>query len=256
MNIKGVGKELFLSALVYFPAGAVIVRQWDSITADRKFKSIEANIERLFKLIEDNPRCPLQDAILEAVELVDRNGLIEEKTFVKFKECMAIMQKLNFESKQGYANDPLLDIYQCSDVLRKVSDSTDLMEELRLVTYELEKEELIYRHVSANSPIGFHQISPRDYFFCKTDKLFQAWNPMQDADDIIQHIVSKKEDAVGLQELDQIFKWGPRRINPAVAYLYLTDMIDDSHELGGAIVTGYVLSWIRLTEEAYLRKST
>lgn len=256
MNIKWVGKEVFLSTLASFPVGASIARQWDSITTNQKFKSIEANIEKLFKLIEDNPKRPFQDAILEVVALAGRNGLIEERTFVKFKECMVIMQKLNFESKLGCANDPLLDIYQCIDTLKEVSDSADIMEELRLVTYELEKQELIYRHVSASSPIGFHQISPRPYFFCKTDRLFQAWNPEQDADEIIQHIIGKKEEVVSLQELGQIFKWEPRRMNPAVAYLYLTDMIDDSHELVDAIVTGYVLSWIRLTEEAYLRKST
>ncbi len=149
---------------------------------------------------------------------------------------------------EGQENDPIIEFDDCLKVM-EAGGSKDAITDLKLVSYELEKELLVYRHPDASSPLGFHAVAPRDYFFCKTDRLFQKWDPETDAKKIIKKLILENEEAEQLSKIDEMFGWGPRRLNSAIAYMHYNGLIHNEHELGGI---RYVLPDIRLSEEAFL----
>ena len=92
---------------------------------------------------------------------------------------------------------------------------------MRLVVHELEKEDLIYKHADLRSPSGYSSIGPKRYFFCRTDAIFQSWNPADDAREVVKFLLNVGQEAVSIAKLDAELVWGPRRLNPALAFLYL-----------------------------------
>ena len=80
------------------------------------------------------------------------------------------------------------------------------------------------------------------------DSIFHLWDPWCDAKEFIKYLHYNTQESVLVEELDKYLQWGPRRMNSAIALLYLHELICDNYELGGI---DYVLRWITLTEEAY-----
>lgn len=253
MNYKYVGKELLLDFLSGVPIFSVLARQIDSIASEKRFREIGEEIHHLENLIKMAHGVPNEGIISEALTLIEKVGSVKDFNFRKMKGCLAVMREINIRSKMGYANDPLIEYEECLKILKGQGNSKDLNKEFELVAYELEKEDLIYKHPSVSSPIGFHAISPQDYFFCRTDNIFQKWHPSEDADVVIDHMIKTKEENISLLELDKLLGWGPRRLNSAIAWLDYNGLIKKDYDFGSGISTGYVLWWIRLSEEAYLR---
>lgn len=190
----------------------------------------------------------VEGSVRELMRLIESSELVPHSHFRKVESCMVFLKEINTRSELGQANDPLIEYDECIGMAKNSTHTEDPEEELELVVFELENEDLIYKLVSASSPLGFHAIGPKEYFFCKTDSVFQKWDPRRDAEEIVKLLVSDDEDSVSTEELDAQLEWGPRRLNSATASLDLADMIHHDHDLGGP---RYVLPWIRLTEEAY-----
>ena len=164
------------------------------------------------------------------------------------------MRELNLKSQYGQDHDPIIECEQCLSLLRDpFPDSYE--KEFKLAAYELEEENLIHKLADANSSMGFHAISPNDFFFCRTDVLFQKWNPKIDAYAIIKHMLSEESEQLSLAEIDKVFQRGPRRMNSAVAFLYTLELIEDDHDLMIDMSTNFILPWIRLSGRAMVEFS-
>ena len=183
------------------------------------------------------------------LRIVEHNGMVPAVQFRKAESCMLLLKQLSQNSELGQANDPLIKYDDCLQLIREKIDGENGKKELGLAIYELEKSGLIYKHVSVNSPFGWHTIGPREYFFCMTDHIFQNWNPKTDGKSVIRLLLGRNDIAANLEELDKGLGWGPRRLNSALAFLYMNNLIHHNYELGGI---KYVLPWARLTEEAHL----
>ncbi len=168
--------------------------------------------------------------------------------FQKSESCMIFLKEINTRSKLGQANDPFIKYDECIKIVKDNINTDDPEKELELIVYELVKEGLIYKRIDTSSRLGFAGIGPTEYFFCKTDSIFQKWDPKSDAKEIVKLFIKNNQDSATTEELDRKLKWGPRRLNSAIVFLYSNKSIQTKRELGG---TKYVLQWIRLTEEAY-----
>ena len=116
--------------------------------------------------------------------------------------------------------------------------------------HELESDDLIKRHKGARGPKGIKAISPNDHFFCRTDFLFQNWNPSNDAETIVKFMIKEKKKIMPAKEIDNSLNFGFRRLNSAIAFLDYNDyIIDRNWSLGG---TNYFFPRLILKEEAYL----
>ena len=248
MNLMHIGKEIFLTALASLPPCGGIARQWDSIETKQRFKKIEGEIRQIWKSIQRNPASPLEGPIRKFTRLIEDNNLMPDFNFRKAESCMILLREISNNSKFGQSNDPLIKYDRCIRIVKNNINTVDLEKELKLVVYELEREDLIFKHASMNSPLGFHAISPKEYFFCRTDSIFQEWSPKHDAKEIVKLLIDGKHDSIAVEKLDVQLKWGPRRLNSAIAFLHLNKLIHKDHDLGGI---EYILQWIRLEEETY-----
>lgn len=243
-----IGKEIFLTALASLPYLGGIARQWDSIETDQRFKKIEEKLRQIWELIQHNPASPLEVPIRKFTRLIEDNNLMPDFNFRKAKSCMIFLREISNNSKLGQSNDPLIEYDRCIRIVKNNINTEDPEKELKLVVYELERENLIFKHASINHPLGFHAIGPKEYFFCRTDDIFQEWSPKHDAKKIVNLLVDGKHDSIAVEELDAQLKWGARRLNSAIAFLHLRELIHRNYGLGGI---KYVLHYIRLAEEAY-----
>lgn len=252
MSLTNIGKRIVLDALSALPYTGAIAREWDSIENDERFKKIEQKIAEIWDVISKDPQLPLEGSIFKLMGLIENNELVPHFNFRKTESCMVFLKEINTRSELGQANDPTIEYDECIRIVKNNINTEGPEKELKLVVYELEKEDLIYKHADLNSPLGFHAISPKEYFFCKTDSVFQKWDPRCDAKEIVKLLINDDQDSVSIEKLDVRLEWGPRRLNSAIAFLYLNALIHHDFDLGeimGRI--DYVLLWIRLTEEAY-----
>ncbi len=246
MDTKYIGKQIILNILTEIPFAGWIARQWDSIETDRRFKKIEQEITQIWEIVGNNPEASIEPVLYRFMDLIESNELVPSLDFRKTKSCMIFLREISNRSELGQPNDPVIEYDECINIVKDNIDDKDSERELKLVVYELEKKDLIYKHASGNSPLGFSSIGPKEYFFCKTDSIFQNWHPRYDAKEICNLGVNK--DQLSVQEIDGQLKWGPRRLNSAIAFLHLEGLIHHDSDLGGI---KYVLPWIRFTEEAY-----
>lgn len=250
-QVLSIGKNIFLDGMAMWSWTAGIVRQWDAIETNAKFKQIKTQIDGLADKVAIIQDSYFEASIAPLLNILEQSGVAEGFNFRKANLCFRMIEKINNDSVEGQENDPIMEFDDCVKVM-ETGGSKDAITDLKLVSYELEKELLVYRHPDANSPLGFHAVAPRDCFFCKTDKLFQKWDPENDAKKIIKKLILENEETEHLSKIDEIFGWGPRRLNSAIAYMYYNGLIYNEHELGGI---RYVLPYIRLSEEAFLIKT-
>ncbi len=251
MDFTKFGKRALLDALSTLPYTGAFAREWDSIETDRRFKAIEQEISQLWEAVGRDSKLPVEESVLKTFHLIETSGLAPNFQFRRAESCMALMGKLSRQSKLGQEADPALGYDECLSIVRSLSGAESATKELEVVVYELQKADLIHRLPSGNAPKGWHAISPKDFFFCRTDRLFQPWDPSLDAMELIVVLISKTDESANLAELDSHFGWGPRRLNSAVAFLHQNDLIHHNYHLGGI---EYVLQWVRLTPKALLVK--
>ena len=248
MESKEIIKRLVLDFLSSFSFTAFIAREWDSYESDNRFKKIEKEISKICEKIAMNPQLPLENSIIKLLSLMRSNELVPDLNFRKVESCMGLLKEINIRSELGQIHDPIISYDECIKIFKNKIKTDNPEKELKLVTYELEKEDLIHKIRSASSPLGFYAISPKEYFFCKTDSLFQKWYPQNDAKEIVKLIINEDQEIISVEKLNAQLKWKPRRLNSAIAFLDLHFLIHHGRDLGGI---KYIHPYLRLIEEAY-----
>lgn len=252
MNYKYLGKELFLTILSGLPVTSALARQLDSIDNDVRFKKIESQIENIWIEIGKENHIGLAKNFTDGMRLLSDADLISSPEFKKFEVCMFLLEKININSKLGFSNDPLISVDEIIADLEKKFVLNDLYKDLKLASYELENHGYIFRHKSIGAKLGFSSIGPKNSFFCLTDHLFQDWSPKQDASRITTYMNENQLESWPANECDKYFRFTPRRINAALAYMdrngYLKFGIDDQPMNTGE----YVVRRIELSEEGML----
>src|SRR5262249_37192077 len=93
-------------------------------------------------------------------------------------------------------------------------------EETGMAVDELEELGWIQRHRHKTRRSGVSTISPRPSLFFALDPLVKGWNPKEDARSVAAAVINSGNESLSWKALDDIFGWGPRRINPAAYYLH------------------------------------
>jgi hypothetical protein len=215
----------------------------------KEHEEVCAQISEILETIKDRP-VNIHDRFLQLLELANSQSGVEIE-YRKVKSCLVIMREMSNKSEEGQSNDPYISIERCQELLNSKVQPEDSLIELKLVAHVLHQENLIHRLADANSTLAFSDICPTEDFFWRTDHIFQGWNSEVDARSVCKLLLDKdvSDPAANTHELECELGWPPRRLNPALAYLYYNELIDQERELGGI---KYVLPDIRLSEEAYL----
>jgi hypothetical protein len=143
------------------------------------------------------------------------------------------------KSEHGILGDPTL---SADDVLAALGIT---LGELALAADELEERFLVKRlQTIGQGKAGFRHITPTEHLFIRIDPFVKGWDPVEDAKTLAVTMVNAGTDYVRIRDIDQALKWGPRRMNPALSYLALSDNIQVSDSIGtmpyrysGGIVT-------------------
>jgi len=243
MEFKEIGKRIIQDLLASLPYGGGLATEWIRIETDSRIRKIEEKIGK-------SPQPPFENYLLEFLRAVEDGKLLPDLKFRKAEACVILLKELNNKSKLAQPNDPVIEYNECVKIIKNKikNEDTKVEEQLRLVVYELERKDLIHKHADANSLLGFHAISPKEYFFCRTDSIFQDWNPQEDAKEIVRFLINSKKNSISIEKLDAHFGWGPRRLNSAIAFLHKEKLIHKDYNLGGI---KYILPRIRLSEEAH-----
>jgi diguanylate cyclase (GGDEF)-like protein len=123
-------------------------------------------------------------------------------------------------SVNGLLRDPILDPASLGKIL-SISQ-----EDLALAADEL--QERGWTGDRATMPVGkagFSSLWPTEKFFIETDAYIKGWNPKSDAKIVAQELLKTSQQTTRLSRLDEILKWGPRRLNPAVYFLIIRDIV-------------------------------
>lgn len=73
--------------------------------------------------------------------------------------------------------------------------------------------------------------------FVKFDPLWKEWNPAQDGLELAAAMLNDPAFPTGPRQIDERLNWGPRRLNPAIAYLEQRNLVRTLH----ALATGHYL---------------
>lgn len=68
--------------------------------------------------------------------------------------------------------------------------------------------------------------------FTEFDKHWQPWDPAEDAIKLAADIANDKNFPAGCQQIADLYGWEPRRLNPAITYLFDRGMLVDYKALG------------------------
>ncbi len=198
----------------------------------------EILVERILQKVASETTCPTSPT--------------EEKNttpgvFANFRRpagCEALARLISTRSEKALDWDPQVPWQDALEALRSVSQASDLEKDLRRTVHELEQAGLVKTAADANSPLGWHIVGPTEDFFWQTDSHFTAWDPADDARELCRRAVADDE-SFAVQPLDHALGWGPRRMNPALAYLVANGLAEGDRTLN----TLYLYLWGRLTPE-------
>lgn len=230
--------KIISSVLTELPGGSAFVHFVDSIKSDARFSEIERRLAELER--------PRQISLLITIAL-ERNA-VPETGLRDLEGCMALMAEISARSVQAQERDGDLDQQECIEFVRKRFGPIDLRKRLRRIIYELERTGLIFKDSSANAPEGWVRIAPTRQFFCRTDALFQNWNPEKDALSIVKRMDLDDQERCSVAELEARLVWGPRRMNPALAYMELHGWVRNEFP---QITQKYITDHVWLSSEAY-----
>jgi len=92
--------------------------------------------------------------------------------------------------------------------------------------------------------VGFSRVSPTEQLFFDTDLSLKGWKTENDARVLAATAVNTQKESVSLAELDQLLSWGPRRLNPAAAYLAVFQYVQAAATLSSH---PYAYHWFFIT---------
>ena len=140
------------------------------------------------------------------------------------------------QSKHGLKFDPQLRVDYIRDALQM--PAIDVREAFE----ELNGKNLVFdgRGTMAQRPFGFLSLCPEERLFALFDQKFMAWNPQDDACHLATDLLSRYEGELPIKieaspgELGEYYRWPPRRLNPALAYLELNGVarLERAHNTG------------------------
>ena len=80
--------------------------------------------------------------------------------------------------------------------------------------------------------VSFDRVSPKDSLFAAFDEFWQPWNPAEDGLLLAARMVNDDSFPVSCAEISERLSWPARRLNPALAYLKASELIEDHATLG------------------------
>lgn len=134
---------------------------------------------------------------------------------------------LNERSQTGQEHDPILEPNAILESLHITE------EELAVAADELQDRG--WAHLSLTSGMGkagFSDMWPTPTLFIEIDPLLKGWNPKDDAKLVARTVSDSDENQLYSSEIDARLSWGPRRLNPAIDYLVLNEIVKPSEACG------------------------
>lgn len=142
------------------------------------------------------------------------------------------------KSENALLNDPMLEAKEVIDALQLPED------EVAEAVDELKEKGFINLHKSLGmGKLGFTRIAATERLFAKTDSFLKSWDPDKDSKDLAVVLVniSQEGHSASILKADEILKWGPRRLNPALFLLIDKDLVDPSKTLNPTYHAIYVI---------------
>jgi len=137
--------------------------------------------------------------------------------------AQALARKLVDQSLRGRVGDPQLspqDIMMgCELGMEDMIDAVDEIEATGMI--------LVTRGIGAGAR-PFICVSPERGFFSAFDGFFGVNNPASDARSVAVHMINNGLEATSTAVLAKTLGWTPRRMNPALEYLSLNNLIQTS----------------------------
>jgi hypothetical protein len=160
---------------------------------------------------------------------------------------LAILRTLSIRSHRGGEWDPVLRRDEVAAIVRTITTVSDPIADLEATVLELRRAGLIVTRGAEDvqADRSWEAIGPYHFFFCRTDALFQHWDPEADAKEICRR--SRETRVVSSAELDSHLRWGPRRLNSAATCAQLHHWITVPYRRASG--DQYVLPYAYLTEE-------
>lgn len=194
----------------------------------------------LTKASEAKTQAKVQRNCSRVAEIVTRHGAPLPRSGLSLP-AQHLAVYLNKISEHGLDHDPMVDP---ASLCNGLSFTEDI---LALVADELAEHGWVKLiKTFGMGKAGFSTLSPTALLFIETDQFVTGSDPKSDARELAVQLTKQPEGSANLSELDKQLSWGPRRINPAVAYLQLKEYVQASKTLGAH---PYAVSWIRATEK-------
>ncbi len=138
----------------------------------------------------------------------------------------AIVRLFVERSQHGGKFDPQLG----ANEIRKATELGD--DDIVDAVDELEARGLVGRsRTLSDDPIGLTMLYPEAALFTEFDQYFKDWNPSEDARLVAAELVNGQGTA-DVSQLAGKLNWLPRRMNPAVEFLFERRLVDSSRLLG------------------------
>lgn len=243
MRAKAASKAL--RALTEVPGGATVARLLQEWATNGPLAG-GASIKRVLGTIGTDGRT-LDAHVQEALHIALAAPITEAPQLRRTLSSLAIMRALSTRSHHGCEWDPVLRGDEAVAIVQAITTGSDPTAELEATVLELRRAGLIVTRgvENAGAEPSWDAIGPYYFFFCRTDALFQQWDPEADAKEICRQATQTR--VVNSAELDTYFRWGPRRLNSAVTYAQLRHWITVPYRRARG--DQYVLPCAYLTEE-------
>jgi hypothetical protein len=234
-----------LRALTEVPGGATVARLLQRLATNGQLAGA-GGIKRVLGTIGSGGRtldAHLQDALHIALAARPTEAPQLQKTL----SSLAILRTLSTQSHLGCEWDPLLHRDEVVAIAHTITTVSHPLAELEATVLELRRAGLIVTRGAkdAQADLSWDAIGPYHFFFCRTDALFQHWDPEADAKEICRR--SRQTRVVNSAALDTDLRWGPRRLNSAATYAQLRHWITVPYRHASG--DQYVLPCAYLTEE-------
>jgi hypothetical protein len=234
-----------LRALTEVPGGTSVARLLQRWAKDRQLAR-KASIKRFLETIGADGRtidAHVQEALLIALAAPTSEAPQLRRTLL----CLVVMRALSTRSHLGCEWDPVLRRDEAVAIAQTIATVSDSIAELEATVPELRRAGLIVTREGEDAPaeLPWEAIGPHHFFFCRTDALFQHWDPETDAKEICGRATETR--VLNSAELDAHFGWGPRRLNSAATYAQLRYWIKVPYRRASG--DQYVLPCAYLTEQ-------
>ena len=234
-----------LRALAEVPGGVAIASLLQRWAANGQLAG-EGVIKRVLETIGTNGRT-LDAHVQEALHIALAARTTEAPQLRRTLSSLAVLRALSTRSQLGYEWDPVLRRDEAVAIAQTITNVLDPIAELGATVLALRRAGLVVARGAedARADLPWDAIGPYHFFFCRTDALFQPWDPEADAKEICRQ--ARQTRVVNSAELDTHLRWGPRRLNSAATYAQLRHWITVPYR--PARGDQYVLPCAYVTEE-------